>query len=73
MNGNQTLVAIKLNGKPYRVRDGQSLQELVDLLGYQEKRIAIEHNQCIVARSRYPQCQLRADDKIEIVQAIGGG
>ncbi|MCH9666157.1 MAG: hypothetical protein K0U41_09990 [Gammaproteobacteria bacterium] len=55
MNGNQTLVAIKLNGKPYRVRDGQSLQELVDLLGYQEKHIAIEHSQCIVACSRYPQ------------------
>ena len=67
------MVTVQLNGKPFRVRQGQSLRELVELLGYQGKRIAIEHNHAIVARGRYDECRLGKDDKIEIVQAIGGG
>lgn len=65
--------AIKLNGEAHHLSKPISLQDLVDNLGYANKRIAIELNGQIIPRSEYPQTILAANDSLEIITAVGGG
>ncbi|CAH9018180.1 sulfur carrier protein ThiS [Candidatus Nitrosacidococcus sp. I8] len=64
---------ILLNGKPHQIPENCLLSDLVIHLNLQGKRIAIEVNQAIVPHSQYLHYTLHGGDKIEIVQAIGGG
>lgn len=67
------MIDITCNGDIRTIPENHTLLDLVAQLCLQEKRIAIEVNQNIVSRSRYPNTTLRAGDKVEIVHAIGGG
>jgi len=62
-----------LNGDPREVESGLSLEQLLEQAGYAQRRIAVEVNREIVPRSRYAACVLGDGDRVEIVQAIGGG
>jgi sulfur carrier protein len=64
---------ILINGEPRQVADDKTLAQLLDDHGYAQKRVAVEINQEIVPRSRHAQTRLMPNDRIEIVQAIGGG
>lgn len=64
---------IYLNGEAREVPDNCSAAQLVGELGLAGKRIAMEVNREIVPRSSYADTTLQADDKVEIVHAIGGG
>jgi len=64
---------IYLNGEARQVPDKCSAAQLVEELGLGGKRIAMEINREIVPRSSYGETTLKADDKVEIVHAIGGG
>jgi thiamine biosynthesis protein ThiS len=64
---------IYLNGEAREVPDNTTAAQLVDALGLAGKRIAMEVNMEIVPRSGYDNHVLQADDKVEIVHAIGGG
>lgn len=46
---------------------------LVEHMQLTGKRIAIERNGDIVPRSQFAEVQLQANDKLEIVGAVGGG
>ena len=61
-----------LNGESYALEQACNIDKLVDTLQL-EGKFAIEVNQTIVPRSEFTNTQLQAGDKIEIVQAIGGG
>jgi len=60
---------IAINGEPRTFEDGLSLQQLISLLGLENKRLAIEVNQEIVPRSEHDSYILKQDDKVEIVHA----
>jgi len=47
--------------------------QLIHTLGLENKRLAVEMNSTIVPRSQFETRILTQGDKIEIVQAIGGG
>ncbi|MDH5785176.1 MAG: sulfur carrier protein ThiS [Chromatiales bacterium] len=64
---------IYLNGEARQVPDNCSAAQLVEELGLGGRRIAMELNREIVPRSSYGDITLNADDKVEIVHAIGGG
>jgi len=64
---------IELNGETRTLDGPQSLADLVAQLELTGQRIAIEVNEELVPRSLYPQHQLSEGDRVEIVQAIGGG
>jgi len=63
----------KLNGIPYEINDGTNLNELLNKLKIQKNKVAIEVNGEIVEKNKYPNLILNKDDKVEIVQFIGGG
>jgi sulfur carrier protein len=64
---------ISLNGKTHSLADNSSLDSLIDALELTGKRIAIEVNDELVPRSAHTDCLLNEGDRVEIVQAIGGG
>jgi sulfur carrier protein len=68
-----TPLAIVLNGSPRTVQAGCSVGGLLDDAGYGERRVAVEVNGEIVPRSAHGQRVLADGDRVEIVQALGGG
>ncbi|HWU68209.1 MAG TPA: sulfur carrier protein ThiS [Stenotrophobium sp.] len=64
---------IQLNGTRRDLPAGSSLAALIAQLPLAGRRLAVERNGEIVPRSQYAQVTLAEGDRIEIVQAIGGG
>lgn len=51
----------------------QNLLQLVQQLALEGKRFAVEKNQQIIPKSRLEQTTIAPEDRIEIIQAVGGG
>jgi sulfur carrier protein len=64
---------IELNGRPCNIREGASLQELLQEQGLAGRRVAIEVNGEIVPRGRHASHVLGPGDRVEVVHALGGG
>jgi sulfur carrier protein len=64
---------IHLNGEAREMTEPLTISELLEAAGYAQRRVAVEVNRDIVPRSRHPTHRLRDGDRVEIVQAIGGG
>lgn len=64
---------IQLNGEPREIAVGTTLSALLEVLEMGQQRIAVEINLNIIPRSQHAETILQADDKIELVRAIGGG
>ena len=64
---------IQLNGERKNIDDDLTAEQLVTQLGLADKRLAMEVNLEIVPRSTYGSVVLKANDKVEIIAAIGGG
>ena len=64
---------IDLKGQPHECAATTTVAGLLAHTGYGERRVAVEVNREIVPRSRHAQHELREGDRVEIVQAIGGG
>lgn len=64
---------ILLNGRDQHVENGATVADLIATSGLAGKRVAIEVNREIVPRSDYAARTLSADDRVEVVHAIGGG
>ena len=61
-----------VNGDLHTIDPTCTIENLIKQLQLDGK-FAIEINQNIIPRSEYLKLKLHAGDKIEIVQAIGGG
>ena len=70
---NLNVAKIQLNGDPYKIILGTNLNQLLNKLKIQKNKVAIEVNGEIVDKNKYTNLILNQDDKIEIVQFIGGG
>jgi thiamine biosynthesis protein ThiS len=68
-----TTLALTINGEVRQVPAGVHVAGLLDLLGLDRRKVAVERNEAIVPRSAYDAAMLDAGDRIEIVHFIGGG
>ncbi|HMB58157.1 MAG TPA: sulfur carrier protein ThiS [Arenimonas sp.] len=64
---------ILLNGESRELPDASSVAQMLELLGYGARRVAIELNREVVPKSRHGEQMLVEGDRVEIIQAIGGG
>src|SRR5690242_16594552 len=64
---------ITLNGETRRLEAAQSVRALLESLGLDPAKIAVERNLEIVPRSTYGDVALADGDRLEIVHFIGGG
>ena len=67
------MAKIQLNGKKISIRSNLSVKDPIKKYNLKEKKIAIEVNGIIVPNYYYVKKKLKNNDKIEIVQFIGGG
>ena len=66
-------IKIQLNGKKYQIMSRFNLKELLRILKKNNNKVAIELNGEIADKKKYSKIFLKKNDKIEIVQFIGGG
>jgi sulfur carrier protein len=64
---------ILLNGEQKQLNNVVTVARLLQEMGLAEKRVAVEVNREIVPRSRHAEYQLQDQDRVEVVNAIGGG
>ena len=64
---------ILVNGEPQEIPRGCTIGQLIALLDLTDQRIAVAHNRDVVPRSTYADVALSDGDRIEILEAVGGG
>ena len=64
---------ISVNGKQQIVEEGTTVRELLNRMRVDSRKVAVEVNLEIVAKSAYDRTQLEEEDEVEIVHFIGGG
>jgi len=64
---------ILVNGAPREVPEQMTVLTLLAEFGWTERRVAVECNGEIVPRSTHATVVLTAGDRLEIIQAVGGG
>ena len=67
------MIDIEVNGELKTVATWTTLQELIEHLAVPNQTVALAVNRTVVPRQLWRQRVLLAQDKIEIVRAIGGG
>jgi len=67
------MTAIILNGENKQIDYNTNITQLLQSLDLVNKRVAVEVNQQLIPRSNFASHTLNELDKVEIVQAIGGG
>ena len=64
---------ITLNGEKYNLETGSNIVDLIEKLGLNIDKLAIERNLEIVPKSKFAMTIIEEGDKLEIVHFIGGG
>jgi thiamine biosynthesis protein ThiS len=66
-------MTITVNGKEREFANPLNVRELLDVLGLDPTRVAVELNRDILPRARFAEDVLNEGDVLEIVQFVGGG
>ena len=66
-------IKIQLNGKKHQIKIGCNIQKLLKILRKDNNKVSVELNGEIADKNKYSKILLKKNDKIEIVQFIGGG
>jgi len=64
---------IFINGEAHELEKPLTLEQLLVSLSISQKRVAVELNREIVPHGQYQNSHIKAEDRVEIVHAIGGG
>ncbi len=64
---------LTINGEERTFEEALSVEQLLGRIGLDPRKVAVERNLEIVAKSTYPETPLADGDKLEIVHFIGGG
>jgi sulfur carrier protein len=64
---------IILNGQATQVIDQCSITNILEMLVLQNQRVAVEVNQEVIPRAEHQSYLLSSGDRVEIIQAVGGG
>ena len=67
------VLSLTVNGEPRKAPVGATVRDVVELLQLDGRRIAVAVERDVVPRSEYAQRALRDGDRIEILEAVGGG
>lgn len=64
---------ITINGTARDIGAVTNMTQLLEQLGLDPARVAVEHNLAIVAQANFATTPLSDGDTLEIVQFVGGG
>ncbi len=66
-------LSIRVNGEPRTLGAGASLAELIEALALSGRKLAVAVNRVVVPRAQYRARRLANGDRVEILEAVGGG
>ncbi len=66
-------LSVKINGEHRRVLGGMTVEQLINEIGLDPLRVAVERNLEIVPRSLFANTAVEDGDDYEIVHIVGGG
>ena len=66
-------VNFELNGERRQAEAPLSVCSLLEQQGLARRRVAVAINTRVVPRSRFTSVQVREGDRVEVIQAVGGG
>lgn len=66
-------LSLFVNGERRSVAAPCTVQALLRELTLESQRVAVAVNRDVVPRSAFGRHELRSDDRIEILEAVGGG
>jgi thiamine biosynthesis protein ThiS len=69
----ETEDSVIVNGKPVGVARGCTVRQLLSVLEMSDRRVAVAVNRSVVPRSAYETTQIAGGDRVEILEAVGGG
>jgi sulfur carrier protein len=64
---------LTINGEQTERPDGSTVTDLLKSLGLSRDGVAVAVNRRVVPRTAHPSHQLQAGDRVEVIQAVGGG
>ena len=62
-----------VNGEAQRLAAPHTVANLLEALEMSGRRVAVAVNRSVVVRSRYADAELAEGDRVEILEAVGGG
>ena len=69
----EEMLFIRVNGDLRPLLAGQTIADLLGELGLGTRRVAIAVNRSVIPRSLYGVRVLEEGDRVEILEAVGGG
>jgi len=69
----ERVLSVSVNGELKQAPAGLSVRALLETLGLDPRRVAVERNRAIVPRSSFGEAPVEDGDCFEIVQFVGGG
>jgi len=74
LSGYDSMIEVEINGQKRRIAAASTVRSLLEELGIADREgTAVAVNLEVVPRRTHAAMTLRAGDRIEIVQAVGGG
>ena len=61
-----------VNGDRVRL-DTDLLAEIVEALGFGDRKVVVAVNETFVAKTEWPSYQVRSEDRLDILSAMQGG
>jgi sulfur carrier protein len=69
----RAMLTITVNGEPCSAPAGSRVRELIAQLGLAGSRVAVAIGREVVPRSQHAERALCDGDRVEILEAVGGG
>ena len=66
-------IQIYINGKKKYINSYDNINNILEEYSLKNKLVAVEVNQEVIPRSNYKTKKINKNDKVEIVELIGGG
>ena len=67
------MIEIQLNGQIHKLETNLSIEQLLNKLSINKKKVAVELNKSVVPKQKYSSIKIANQDVVEIVTFIGGG
>jgi sulfur carrier protein len=72
-DGSMETITLEINGESRTVSPVSNVRGLLEVLGINEGRVAVEVNRKIIRRGEWERTPISNHDRVEIVQFVGGG
>ncbi len=67
------MISVTVNGDARPVAAGSSISDMLQAIGLDPRKVAVEHNLEVVPRSALGEVRVSEGDRFEIVHFVGGG